>query len=799
MTCSTRIVSPRLLTGVASTALALLLGGCGVGVPQASPIADPQAIVETTFNGHVHGGQQPVVGSNVALFAAATSGYGTQTAPLAVTTTDPSGNFSIGTGYTCTTGQELYLVATGGNPGLTSGTDNSGIFLVAAIGACPITSAVVDINEVTTVAAAYALSGFLPAGGTGLTEANVKLDTAMASVATSTTNTQGLTDAFNNAANIVNITTGLAYTATPATGSTGVVPQATIHALADILQPCVNSSLPTGTNSNCPALFSAATPPTGSGVSAPANVFQAALDIAQYPSNNVSTLFGLQSSTPAFPTTLTSPPNDWTIGVTYNFPSTALVSGLGMGIDNYDNIYITGSTAATTGTDLLIVSPLGDLLTSSAMSSVATSNNIRGIAFDKNNNAYMTNGNVANIYKFAPTTATNPSAGGTVSTITFSSVNDVHNTYGISVDQDGDVWTETYKASTCSGVPSSSNTLACALMEFPVSGQTTASVSFPTLQDVQPGAGGARGVAFDVKTNTIWTTDINNSNITVFNVTPSTSALATATGAASSAILSTAANATPGNGSWGVAIDASSNAWVTVTGSGLTTTTATVPAGLYKVSPSGPTGTLISGGNLTSPANLAIDGNGNIFIANNSTNTQTGGIGSVGAIAEYSPAFNSNAGAWLSPNFGFNPNAIYSGPGYGATATATYSSANGNVASIAVTAGGTGYTSAPGVTITAGGGTGATATAIVSGGAVTGITVTNAGTGYTSAPTVTIGTLYGSLLYEPAFVSVDRSGAVWTLSGGSNGHTSLANLIQILGVAAPTDPVQADGHYGAKP
>jgi hypothetical protein len=61
------------------------------------------------------------------------------------------------------------------------------------------------------------------------------------------------------------------------------------------------------------------------------------------------------------------------------------------------------------------------------------------------------------------------------------------------------------------------------------------------------------------------------------------------------------------------------------------------------------------------------------------------------------------------------------------------------VGSVAVTAGGTGYTTAPTVAFSGGGGgTGAAATATVAGGVVTGITVTNPGSGYTSAPTVTL-------------------------------------------------------------
>lgn len=62
--------------------------------------------------------------------------------------------------------------------------------------------------------------------------------------------------------------------------------------------------------------------------------------------------------------------------------------------------------------------------------------------------------------------------------------------------------------------------------------------------------------------------------------------------------------------------------------------------------------------------------------------------------------------------------------------------ASGAVTEVAVTSGGSGYTSAPTVTFTGGAGSGAAATAVLTGDAVTSVVITNPGTGYTSAPTV---------------------------------------------------------------
>ena len=62
----------------------------------------------------------------------------------------------------------------------------------------------------------------------------------------------------------------------------------------------------------------------------------------------------------------------------------------------------------------------------------------------------------------------------------------------------------------------------------------------------------------------------------------------------------------------------------------------------------------------------------------------------------------------------------------------------GKIAHISIDNEGTGYTSAPTISISGGGGSNATATATVSGGKITAVTITNGGTGYTSYPTVTV-------------------------------------------------------------
>ena len=72
------------------------------------------------------------------------------------------------------------------------------------------------------------------------------------------------------------------------------------------------------------------------------------------------------------------------------------------------------------------------------------------------------------------------------------------------------------------------------------------------------------------------------------------------------------------------------------------------------------------------------------------------------------------------------------------TEEVTYTQNAKSVQTLTIVDGGAGYSSAPTITISAGGITTATATCTISGGSVNTVTITNAGSGYTENPSVSI-------------------------------------------------------------
>ena len=315
-----------------------------------------------SIQGIVHGGQQPVGQSSIQLYAAGKTGNGSAALTMlktAVSTKD-DGTFNITGDYTCNADDDqVYLVATGGNPGLTPKINNASLVLMTAFGSCvnlP-TASYVIINEVTTAAAAWSLAPFMKSA----TE-----------IGASSTNAQGLASAFLNAQLLVDSSTGLSATL-PSTLS---VEAGKLYALGDALAPCVNSTGTTG----CTNLYAAATP---SGGTAPTNTLNAALNIVQNPGHNVGTVFGLINAQAPFPTTLTKAPHDWTMSLTVT--GGGLHSPSALGVDSYNNIWVanySGSLSAFTaqGTPF-----------SGAPYGVGILSEVYGLAVDFNDDIWVTN------------------------------------------------------------------------------------------------------------------------------------------------------------------------------------------------------------------------------------------------------------------------------------------------------------------------------------------------------------------------------------------------------------------------
>jgi len=105
----------------------------------------------------------------------------------------------------------------------------------------------------------------------------------------------------------------------------------------------------------------------------------------------------------------------------------------------------------------------------------------------------------------------------------------------------------------------------------------------------------------------------------------------------------------------------------------------------------------------------------------------------------------------------------------------------GSIGRVAVTNGGSGYSSAPTVAITGSGCVGVTAEAVVSGGSVTAVNVTNAGSGCTGIPTV-------------AFSGVSGSGATANAVRGA-GEGAFDKVLENIELTIP--PLTRAGTYNA--
>jgi len=544
-------------TALMATALAIALAGCSQGMPGNTTTVSPPVSASTTFHGTVHGGQQPVSGAQIYLYATGT-GYGSASNPLLTSpgyvTTNAGGGFDITNDYSCPSATSLvYIVAIGGDPGI--GSNNNLIALMAALGTCQTLKAnaattFININEETTIAAVYALAPFM---------------TSATAIGAPSSNLQGITNAFAEAANLVSIAYGAAYSTTPA--NNGTVPYKEINTLADFIAVCINSSgtVTGGLSTPCDLVM---TPETINGV-APANTIMAALAIAHNPAHSVSSIINAIQPDAPFQPNFSTAPNDFTLAVRYT--GGGVSSPQAVAVDASGNAWV--ANAGNTVTELS--GGTGAFLSGT---SGYTSGNLDApdsIAIDTNGNAWIANCGApcSSSANASSVTLMTPSAGNTVAASNFTG-GALNGAYALAVDGSNNVWV--------------ANALGISVTELNSTGQPQSGANgYTSTFQSSPTA-----IAIDA-TGNAWTTSASSNAI---------SELTSAGGAGT--------NGYQGAGlsyPFAVAIDNSSRAWVVDQSSNALT----VLSGGSPVA-----GSPFAGGGLSLPNAVALDGSGTAWVSN---------------------------------------------------------------------------------------------------------------------------------------------------------------------------------------
>lgn len=289
------------------------LSSCGQNIESKAPIAT------AGFSGTVTGAQQPITGAHIQLYAVGSTGNGSAATPLisvALTTSDgtaainsnanpgnknnllPAGSFTIADNYTCPSETTpVYLLATGGNPGLTQATTNPQIALMAALGPCgAVQSATVVIDELTTIGSIAPLLSFMDsAGSLGSAPGDVsQLLAAIAEVSLYTNVASGTVPG-------------------PSLPSGYYASTQVIETLADILALCIHSSGgAAGDPTPCGQLFMLANP---RGSTAPRDTTEAVLDILRNPTANAASIYGLLPAVVPFAPALPVAPASWNLPI----------------------------------------------------------------------------------------------------------------------------------------------------------------------------------------------------------------------------------------------------------------------------------------------------------------------------------------------------------------------------------------------------------------------------------------------------------------------------------------------------
>ncbi len=558
------------------------------------------------ISGHVMSGANPVSNSIVTMWAAGMTGYGTGAIqfPFGTTTTGADGSFFIGS--VCpSANSQVYLTAQGGNAG---GGSNSSLMMMAVVGQCntifPSNIAAV-INELTTVAAQWALAQFTDSTGEN--------------IGAPSSNATGLVNAFNQAqANLAATSTGTPASfwsgegATAATCTGGSPPVncdglERMDTIANLLAACVESSGPS--SSACVTLLSN----TGGSTT----TLAAAHEMATNPVGNVSALFAIQGASPPYAPALSAGPDGWEIALNFD-PGGVLSGQFLLAIDAAGNVWVPNYA----GNSVTELTPSGGLAGNFAPAG-ANFNGLYGVAIDAAGNVWVTN--------YLGNSASELIAGCSNSSCTglnFNYANTAgagfYNPSQMAIDASGNVWVANPFGYSVTELLAGCTSSSCTAENFNNSNTDGANFYDPT------------GVAIDASGN-VWVANpfgysvteltssghlAGNFNSYTFDI-PDLVAIDAAgnawvtnySGNSVTELTSSgglAGNFDPGGANFnnpnGMAIDAAGNVWVTNIG-GNSVTELTSSGGLAgNFAP--------SGANFNLPDGVAIDGSGNVWIAN---------------------------------------------------------------------------------------------------------------------------------------------------------------------------------------
>ncbi len=607
----------------------ILLTGCAVA-PVVTQSPAPK-VSNLAVRGKVHGGppQNPIVGAQIYLYAVATPSTGAvgqaSTSLLNSTgtsgngpyyvTTDANGNFTIAANqFSCTSGQQLYLYSVNGNPQVNGG-DNSAAGLMAVLGDCSGLAnlpASVQMDEVTTVAAAYALAGF----ATDATHIS----------GASTTPAIALSNAAASAGNLASLTTGFALATTP--GGNGTVPQAEIDTLANILAACINSSGPG--SGPCTALFQNAES-GGSTGTMPTDTATAAINIAHNPGANVGALYNVELGFEQFNPALAGAPNDWTIAVTYTGGGLSGVTELA--VDGSGNVWVTNSN----NNSVSKFSALG-VPQSPSTGYTGSLNNPFGIAISGAGNVWVTNANGSTISEFS-------NSGGVLYN-SASGYGGLNNPLGIAIDGNGHLWVANHGNSSTSQFDSSGTVIsgspfsggglndpdgialdnsghvwtanfgaspAGSISEFGSSGAISGGSG-----DTGGGLNAAIDVAVDTTNSHLWVANNAGNSISEFDL--SGNAISGGSGDTGGGLSSPHSIAVDGFGNVWVANDVypGSISEFSNTGSAITGSNGYIDGR--------------SGAGLSEPVSIAVDGSGDVWVADDGNSELTEFVGAAGPV-----------------------------------------------------------------------------------------------------------------------------------------------------------------------